>query len=157
MKNNEEIILSVITPFYNEIDHIDEYYTRVSRTLKNLKDNYEIIAVDDDSHDGTRERLITISNEIALAFWICPGIRVNKRIKTTKLPRKQCNFFFIIFLLLYFLLYVFKWFYTNRKLKQERISGSKYLFQIFLQGFKKIAKVIIRSPLHHTLSAAINC
>lgn len=52
--------VSVVVPTYNERDNIDELLARISRTLKGLE--YEVIVVDDNSPDGTAERVIELSN-----------------------------------------------------------------------------------------------
>ena len=45
--------LSVIIPVYNEVDNIE----RVLSAVENVKIHKEIIVVDDNSHDGTRDIL----------------------------------------------------------------------------------------------------
>ena len=48
--------LSIIVPVFNEIDTISEILTRVrSQVYENVE--FEIVVVDDDSTDGTREFL----------------------------------------------------------------------------------------------------
>ncbi len=55
--------VSVVTPFYNETDHINEYYNRLTKTFKEFKTSYEIIAVDDGSNDGTGRKIFEISEK----------------------------------------------------------------------------------------------
>ena len=45
--------ISIILCTYNEVNHIEECISLISKTLKNV----EIIIVDDDSNDGTLEKL----------------------------------------------------------------------------------------------------
>lgn len=49
--------LSVVVPIYNEQDSIRELYEELKSALKFLKEDYEIIFVDDGSTDNTFERL----------------------------------------------------------------------------------------------------
>jgi glycosyltransferase involved in cell wall biosynthesis len=47
------IKISVVVPFYNEQDLVGEFCERTDSVLKKLSPNYEILAVDDGSHDNT--------------------------------------------------------------------------------------------------------
>ena len=44
--------ISIIIPVYNEVNHLERLITRV---LSQNKISKQIIVVDDNSHDGTRE------------------------------------------------------------------------------------------------------
>lgn len=80
-------MISVIMPTYNEAGNIGEL---IKRTVDTLKNNYEIIVVDDNSPDGTssivqklqpkfpKVRLITRQNEHGLPTAIMAGIRQAK-------------------------------------------------------------------------------
>lgn len=48
---------SIILPVYNEEDNIKEVYKRVSTVLKSLKKPYELIFINDGSHDKTFARI----------------------------------------------------------------------------------------------------
>ena len=61
---NQDILVSVIAPVYNEEECIKKY---VSETLQVLKDNYlnyELILVDDGSTDSSREYIKEIQNNV---------------------------------------------------------------------------------------------
>ena len=50
--------LSIIIPCYNEINTIDKIIQKIKNSLSNYNyPNYEIIIVDDNSNDGTMEKL----------------------------------------------------------------------------------------------------
>lgn len=51
--------VSVVVPTYNERDNIDELLARISRALKGFE--YEVVVVDDNSPDGTAERVAELS------------------------------------------------------------------------------------------------
>lgn len=51
MKNKIEI--SIVVPMHNEEECINEFYTRTTSTLRNLKVPYEIVLVNDGSKDNT--------------------------------------------------------------------------------------------------------
>ena len=48
-----DFLLSIITPFYNENDAIDNYFKTIMPILKGLGCDYEIICIDDGSQDIT--------------------------------------------------------------------------------------------------------
>lgn len=58
------MLLSVIIPAYNEIGFIDE----VLRKVKSTPYNKEIIVIDDNSTDGTREYLRNLNNGVRTLF-----------------------------------------------------------------------------------------
>ncbi len=49
--------LSVIIPFYNEVENIEELLKRVFEVLRGIGISFEVIAVDDGSSDGSTELL----------------------------------------------------------------------------------------------------
>ena len=53
----QRLDLSIIVPFFNEEDNIEELYTRLKKVLGTLGLSYEIIFVDDGSRDRTPEIL----------------------------------------------------------------------------------------------------
>ena len=55
--------LSVVIPFFNEIDNAAPLLREVHAALDGQL-GYEIVAVDDGSTDGTRERLLTLHDEL---------------------------------------------------------------------------------------------
>ncbi|MCB0318920.1 MAG: glycosyltransferase, partial [Bdellovibrionales bacterium] len=55
--------LSVIVPVYNEQDNIKLGYQELSKILKGMDCEYEIIYVDDGSTDNTLKELLAVSSE----------------------------------------------------------------------------------------------
>ncbi len=49
--------VSIILPAYNEAGHLDDEVARITTAMESSRYSWEIIAVDDGSTDGTRERL----------------------------------------------------------------------------------------------------
>jgi glycosyltransferase involved in cell wall biosynthesis/Tfp pilus assembly protein PilF len=64
--------LSIVVPVYNEEENIPVLYRELSETLKNLRQNYEIIFIDDGSTDGGRAALTVIAekdNRVKVIFF----------------------------------------------------------------------------------------
>lgn len=62
VRRDSTATLSIVIPVYNEAGNIDELLRRITSVVKNLPEpplDYEIICIDDGSHDGTRERLLS--------------------------------------------------------------------------------------------------
>jgi len=55
--------LSIVIPVYNEEDNIPILYKELNETLKNLKQDYEIIFIDDGSRDTSRDVLTALSKD----------------------------------------------------------------------------------------------
>lgn len=55
MKQNPKI--SVVAPFYNEVDNVDPFLEELLPVLESVTAEYEVIAIDDGSEDGTYEKL----------------------------------------------------------------------------------------------------
>ena len=54
-------LVSVVVPFYNEVDGVERFYESLCCALGQLADvDFEIICVDDGSRDGTLQRLIAL-------------------------------------------------------------------------------------------------
>ncbi len=53
--------LSVVIPMYNEIDNVEPMVARVHRGLADYAGLWELICVDDGSHDGTGDRLAQVA------------------------------------------------------------------------------------------------
>lgn len=53
---------SIVIPVYNSIDSLDELYDKLSHTLKNIFNDYEIILVDDYSSDNSFFKMKEIYN-----------------------------------------------------------------------------------------------
>lgn len=60
---NNNTLLSVVVPVYNEIAVIDVFYERLKSTVDSIEDMaHEIIFIDDGSKDGSSERLISLAD-----------------------------------------------------------------------------------------------
>jgi len=55
--------LSIVAPVYNEIECIDEFYTRAKSVLDGLGTSWEIILVDDGSTDGSSEAIRNLAEK----------------------------------------------------------------------------------------------
>lgn len=58
------MLISIVCPMYNEADCIDFFFKKLCSELNQLKDNYEIICVNDGSTDNTLEELLQAKNNI---------------------------------------------------------------------------------------------
>ncbi len=59
-KNDKKIEISIVVPFYNEEDNIEELYNKLIFVLNNLGVSYELIFIDDGSADKTHDILINL-------------------------------------------------------------------------------------------------
>ena len=50
--------ISVVIPVYNESEGIDELYRRATTAIASFTDSFEVICVDDGSHDTSLSQLI---------------------------------------------------------------------------------------------------
>lgn len=55
--------ISIVTPLYNEAENLDEFYTRLTATLEQITDKFEIILVNDGSTDDTIELASELAEE----------------------------------------------------------------------------------------------
>lgn len=53
--------VSIVIPIYNECDNIPHLYSQLNKTLPGLGREYELVFVDDGSHDGSLEELRTLA------------------------------------------------------------------------------------------------
>jgi len=53
--------IAIITPFFNEENAIDQYFSTIEEVFKNIEIDHEFIAIDDGSSDKTYEILLEIS------------------------------------------------------------------------------------------------
>jgi len=53
--------VSIVIPIYNERDNISHLYSKLKETLPELGREYEVIFVDDGSHDGSLDELRTLT------------------------------------------------------------------------------------------------
>ncbi len=64
-KQTEQPYLSVVIPFYNEIENVERVWCVLSGVLDQLGKSYEVIFVDDGSADGTRDVMRRLAQENA--------------------------------------------------------------------------------------------
>ena len=57
MSSDGHLDVSIVLPTYNEVGHLDAEVERITAAMEASRFSWEIIAVDDRSSDGTRERL----------------------------------------------------------------------------------------------------
>ena len=66
-------IVSVVVPIFNEVQMVDEIYSRVSAVFDKIDNyNYELVFFDDGSTDGTKEaikKLCNKHNEVKSVFY----------------------------------------------------------------------------------------
>jgi glycosyltransferase involved in cell wall biosynthesis len=55
--------LSVVLPVFNEIDNLDELRTRLTKVLEGTSRRWEIVFVDDGSHDGSFEKMAAFAHD----------------------------------------------------------------------------------------------
>lgn len=60
---SESPVVSIVIPVFNEAQSLEELYTRLTKTLEDLGQPYEVIAVDDGSTDSSLELLQSIRNK----------------------------------------------------------------------------------------------
>lgn len=63
--------VSVVIPIYNEIESLPALISRTTEACSTLKQAYEIIFIDDGSHDGSTEMLIDAANADSHIVAIC--------------------------------------------------------------------------------------
>lgn len=86
MAKNEEgkKLISIVVPAYNESAGIVEFYTILHAALSRLsKYDYEVIFVDDGSHDDTRVKIGTLAKKDHNIRLICLSRNFGKEIATT--------------------------------------------------------------------------
>ena len=61
IKIDKKIIYSVIVPIFNEIESLPELYRRVSATMDQVGESWELILVDDGCTDGSTEKILELA------------------------------------------------------------------------------------------------
>jgi glycosyltransferase involved in cell wall biosynthesis len=61
---------SVVVPFYNEVEVVEEMYRRIVTVMDGLGKPYEMIFVDDGSSDGTRDILVRLAEADARVTFV---------------------------------------------------------------------------------------
>lgn len=59
-EKDKNLQISIVVPFYNEEDNIEELYEQLTRVLKGLGVSYELIFIDDGSTDRSHDILIKV-------------------------------------------------------------------------------------------------
>ena len=59
---SEATLHSVVVPVFNEVEGLEVFHERCRATLEGLGEPYELIYVDDGSHDGSWEVMSTIAD-----------------------------------------------------------------------------------------------
>ena len=54
--------ISVVVPIYNEVDNIQLLYRQLETVIRQAKDSYEVIFVDDGSTDGSLQQLCELAD-----------------------------------------------------------------------------------------------
>ena len=65
IQQTEQPYLSVVIPFYNEVENVERVWNILSQVLDDTGKSYEVIFVDDGSDDGTREMMRKLAAENA--------------------------------------------------------------------------------------------
>jgi len=63
--NTKPPYLSVVVPFYNEVENVERLWHKLREALDEFGRSYEVIFVDDGSKDGTRDKLRKMAKEFA--------------------------------------------------------------------------------------------
>jgi len=66
ISNNKKIkpLISIVAPTFNEVENIEELYSRIKEVISKLGDyEFEIIIIDNDSKDGTQDILRSIASK----------------------------------------------------------------------------------------------
>ncbi len=50
-------MISIVAPVFNEVESVEELVSRISASLEDIGEPYEILLIDDNSNDGTLERI----------------------------------------------------------------------------------------------------
>ena len=61
--NNKPVQVSIILPAYNEVDYLYPAVEKITETLNQFTNSYEIIIAEDGSTDGTAERAEELANK----------------------------------------------------------------------------------------------
>jgi polyisoprenyl-phosphate glycosyltransferase len=56
-------IFSIIVPVYNEIGCLQELYERLSKVMDSTNEPWEVVMVDDGSHDGSTEKILELNKK----------------------------------------------------------------------------------------------
>jgi glycosyltransferase involved in cell wall biosynthesis len=59
-KKDKNLQISIVVPFYNEEENIEELYDQLTRVLKGLRVSYELIFINDGSTDRSQDILIKV-------------------------------------------------------------------------------------------------
>ena len=77
MSKNKKL-LSIVAPAYNEAENIDEFYSRILESTKDLNLDIEIIYVNDGSLDKTIDVIYKQKENIVLTIYKYRGHKLEK-------------------------------------------------------------------------------
>lgn len=60
--DNKQVSISCVVPVFNEEAGIEAFLLKLIKCIKSLTNQFEIITIDDGSHDKTRDKLLEFSN-----------------------------------------------------------------------------------------------
>jgi dolichol-phosphate mannosyltransferase len=63
MPSNQNPIISIVAPCFNEAATLPEFYRRVSGAMQTLEETWELVLVDDGSQDGTADILRDLAHQ----------------------------------------------------------------------------------------------
>jgi glycosyltransferase involved in cell wall biosynthesis len=61
--SEKELVYSIVAPIFNEIESIPELYGRVSSTMDQIGESWELILVDDGCTDGSTEKILELAKK----------------------------------------------------------------------------------------------
>ncbi len=59
----QEPLISVVAPVFNEIESLEAFYQRVCQVMQSSGESWELVLVDDGSHDGSTELIRRLATE----------------------------------------------------------------------------------------------
>jgi len=65
MKKDQHPVISVVAPVFNEVESLEEFTRQISRVMHDLKEDWELILVDDGSTDGSSDLIRSLAKNDA--------------------------------------------------------------------------------------------
>ena len=63
MKKDQNPVLSVVAPVFNEVESLEEFTRQISGVMLNLKEDWELVMVDDGSTDGSSDLIRSLASK----------------------------------------------------------------------------------------------